>query len=151
MLEDGDFRGRTAHFVMFILFGVFIIGFVVAPFVSAHFLGSALTFTMVYVWGRRNEDVRMSFLGLFAFTAPYLPWVMFGFSALLGNPPVMDAIGILVGHLYYFIEYVYPTVAEIRGWRIKKLLEPPAILHWICGTYRADAGNNHQVVHAHIE
>ena len=29
---------------------------------SIHFLGSSLTFMMVYVWGRRNEYVRMSFL-----------------------------------------------------------------------------------------
>ena len=27
----------------------------------------------------------MSFLGLFTFTAPYLPWVLLGFSFLLGN------------------------------------------------------------------
>eukprot|EP00966_Prymnesium_polylepis_P284156 6564454-Prymnesium_polylepis.2 len=30
---------------------------------------------MVYVWGRRNEYVRMRFLGLFQFRAPFLPWV----------------------------------------------------------------------------
>ena len=30
------------------------------------------------------EQVRMSFLGLFQFSAPYLPWVLLGFSLLLG-------------------------------------------------------------------
>ena len=29
----------------------------------------------VYVWSKRNPHVHMSFLGLFTFTAPYLPWV----------------------------------------------------------------------------
>ena len=77
MLEEGDYRGKPAHFVMFILFGVTIMTLLVGPFVSVHFLGSSLTFMMVYVWGRRNEDVRMSFMGLFPFTAPYLPWVFF--------------------------------------------------------------------------
>lgn len=133
MLEEGDFRGKTAHFVLMIIFGViFMTG--VAPFVSVHFLGSSLTFMMVYVWGRRNEDMRMSFLGFFTFNAPYLPWVMLMFSVLLGNPVTIDAIGILVGHTYYFLEYVYPAVAEIRGWRVKRILEPPRVLHWICGT-----------------
>lgn len=134
-LEEGDFRGRTAHFVMMIIFGVTFMT-LVAPFVSVHFLGSSLSFMMVYVWGRRNEDMRMSFLGVFTFNAPYLPWVMLAFSMLLGHSVTIDAIGILVGHTYYFLEYVYPVVAEIRGWKCKKILEPPRILHWLCGTYQ---------------
>ena len=134
-LEEGDFRGRTAHFVMMIIFGVTFMT-LVAPFVSVHFLGSSLSFMMVYVWGRRNEDMRMSFLGVFTFNAPYLPWVMLAFSMLLGHNVTIDAIGILVGHTYYFLEYVYPVVAEIRGWKCKKILEPPRILHWLCGTYQ---------------
>merc|ERR1711982_307790 len=117
MLEEGDFRGRTANFV--------------------------LTIMMTYVWGRRNEDMRMSFLGVFTFNAPYLPWVMLTFSLLLGNSVTVDAIGILVGHTYYFFEYVFPKVAEIRGWKTKKILVVPKLLHWICGTY--------QEVHEHQE
>ena len=105
----------------------------VASYINVHFLGSALTFMMVYVWGRRNEDVKMSFLGFFTFNAPYLPWVMLTFSVLIGNAVTMDLIGIAVGHVYYFLEYVYPKVAQIRGWRVKKVLEPPAILKYICG------------------
>jgi len=131
LLEEGDFRGRTANFAMMILFGIVLMT-MVAPFVSVHFLGSSLTFMMVYVWGRRNEDVRMSFLGVLSFTAPYLPWVMLVFSVLLGNPVTIDAVGILVGHIYYFCEYVYPVIANIRDWKIKKILEPPRILLWLC-------------------
>lgn len=46
----------------------------------------------------------MSFLGLFPFTAPYLPWVLLSFSILLGNSATTDLIGIVVGHIYYFLE-----------------------------------------------
>lgn len=46
----------------------------------------------VYVWGRRNPYVQMSFLGLFNFTAPYLPWVLLGFSLMLGSSPVVDLL-----------------------------------------------------------
>jgi len=134
LLEDGDFRGRTAHFVLMLLFGVMMI-LGVAPFVSVHFLGSSLTFMFVYVWGRRNEDTRMSFLGVFSFNAPYLPWVMLGFSVLLGNPVTIDIIGIFVGHTYYFLEYVYPCLSDVRGFRVKRILEPPRLLHYLCGTY----------------
>ena len=71
LLEEGDFRGRTANFVYMILFGILHIS-VVASYLQVHFLGSALTFMMAYVWGRRNEHVRMSFLGFITFNAPYL-------------------------------------------------------------------------------
>jgi len=135
MLEEGDFRGRTAHFILFLLFGVTMMT-IVAAFLTVNFLGSSLSFMMMYVWGRRNEEARMSFLGVFSFTAPYLPWVMLTFSMLLGNSAIMvDVIGIFVGHSYYFLEYVYPVIAEIRGWKVKRFFEPPMILHWLCGTY----------------
>ena len=128
-LEEGSFRGRTADFFFMILFGATLLT-LVAPFAQMHFLGSSLTFMMVYIWARRNpfgqhscapesdatadahqstpalswialhfahsvrfargmlcflDSVRMSFLGLFTFTAPYLPWVLLSFSFLLGN------------------------------------------------------------------
>lgn len=135
LLEEGDFRGRTADFVYFLLFGASLM-LLAAPFVSIHFLGSSLTFMMVYVWGRRNEHVRMSFLGLFPFTAPYLPWVLLAFSVMLGNPPTTDIIGIAVGHLYYFFEYVFPIIAAIRGWSFQRPLKTPRIIHALCGSDR---------------
>lgn len=138
LLEEGDFRGRTANYVLMLLFGVMCIS-LVAVYTHVHFLGSALTFMMVYVWGRRNEDVRMSFLGFFTFNAPYLPWVMLGFSVLIGNGITMDLIGIIVGHTYYFLEFVYPVVADIRGWHLKRIMEPPAPLHWLCGNLEYNA------------
>lgn len=133
LLEEGDFRGRPANYVLMLVYGIINIS-LVASYFQALFLGSALTFMMAYVWGRRNEDVRMSFFGFLQFNAPYLPWVMLTFSALIGSPITMDLIGIAVGHAYYFLEFVYPKLAEIRGWRVKRLMEPPAILHWLCGT-----------------
>jgi Derlin-2/3 len=37
------------------------------------FVGNSLAFMTVYIWSRRNRFARMNFLGLFTFTAPYLP------------------------------------------------------------------------------
>ena len=56
-----------------------------APFLKLNFLGSSLTFMMLYVWGRRNEHVQMQIFGVLNFTAPYLPLVMLLLSAFLGN------------------------------------------------------------------
>ena len=55
------------------------------------------TLNQVYVWGRRNPFVTLSFLGIFNFTAPYLPWVLLGFSVLLRSSPIVDLLGMAVG------------------------------------------------------
>jgi Derlin-2/3 len=68
-----------------------------APFVTIEFLGSSLTFMMVYVWGRRHQYVNLSFLGIFNFTAPYLPWVLLAFSVMLGSSPKVDLLGMVAG------------------------------------------------------
>ena len=114
LLEEGEFHRRTSDFVYFLLLGA-IVMVTIQPLVSLHFLGSSLSFMMVYVWGRRNEHVRMSLLGLFPFTAPYLPWVLLGFSMLLNNRGTLstDLLGIGVGHLYYFLAFIYPEVSML--------------------------------------
>ena len=152
-LEEGDFRGKPSSFVLMIVFGVTCIC-ALAPFIlnSHPFLGSALTFMMTYVWGRRNEDVRMSMFGILTFTAPYLPWVMVLFNFIVGNSIRMSMNGILVGHTYYVLQYVYPVLAEVRGWRVKRVMESPRWLKYICGErvddnnevlYRNDGGHLH--------
>jgi Derlin-2/3 len=137
MLEEGSFRSRTADFVMMFLFGgtCMIVSFyqparqhfdviflnppqIFAFFVNLLFLGQAFTIMLVYVWSRRNPYVRMNFFGLLNFQAPYLPWVLLGFSLLLGNAVYVDLMGIAVGHIYYFMEDVFPN--QRGGFRILK-------------------------------
>lgn len=90
------------------------------------FLGNSLSFMIVYLWSRRNRFARMNFLGLFNFTAPYLPWVLLFFSIMLGgNGTVVDILGIVVGHLYYFLEDVYPVISPQR----KRLLQTPNFMY----------------------
>ncbi|XP_018009180.1 derlin-2-like [Hyalella azteca] len=130
MLEEGSFRGRTADFVLMMLFGGACM-LVFTMFFSLLFLGQAFTIMIVYVWARRNPFIRMNFFG-FTFNAPYLPWVLLGFSYLLGNSVMVDLLGIAVGHLYFFLEDVFPQ--RSGGVRILKtpeflraLLEPRTI------------------------
>ncbi len=88
----------------------------------------------------------MSFLGFLTFNAPYLAWVMLGFSILIGNAIIMDILGIVVGHVYYYLEFVYPVMADVRGWKVKRIMEPPALLHWLCGSYR-NQDDDHMHLH----
>jgi len=99
---------------------------IIAFFVNLLFLGHAFTIMLVYVWSRRNPYVRMNFFGLLNFQAPYLPWVLLAFSLLLGNAILVDLMGIAVGHIYYFLEDVFPN--QRGGFRI---LETPRIIKYL--------------------
>lgn len=87
------------------------------------FMSASLTFMVIYVWARRNPLVMMNFLGFLNFYAPYMPFVLLTFSFVVsGSVPKSDAIGILVGHIYYYFQDVYPRHS---GW---KPLATPKIL-----------------------
>jgi len=144
LLEEGKFRDRTADLIFMLVFGIAcMVGLCMTfeVFSKIKFLGHSLSFMMVYVWARakENEHMRMQLLGLYTFNAPYLPWVLFLFSLFLRNPPGTDLLGIVVGHLYYFLDTVYPVVASVRGWRVKKLLHTPYLLSYIMGDARLAA------------
>lgn len=111
-------------------------------FAKIKFLGHPLAFCCVYLWARAPEqrNVRMSLLGLFPFNAPFLPWILLLCSILLGSPVETDFLGIIVGHIYYFFDQVYPQVASIRGWYLKKIIVTPSILHYFFNTNRGVNG-----------
>jgi Derlin-2/3 len=135
-LEEGSFRGRAADFLFMFIFGGTLM-IIMALFVNIVFLGSALTIMLVYVWSRRNPYVRMNFFGLLNFQAPYLPWVLFAFSLLLGNSVIVDLMGIIVGHIYYFLEDIFPR--EQGGF---KILKTPRFLHWLFDEIRRPGDEN---------
>lgn len=72
-------------------------------FVNLVFLGQAFTIMLVYIWSRRNPNVRMNFFGLLNFQAPFLPWVLMGFSLLLGNSIIVD----LLGKDLWFVRFIH--------------------------------------------
>ncbi|KAG2197631.1 hypothetical protein INT46_009103 [Mucor plumbeus] len=131
MMEEGFFRNKPADYVWLMVFSasVLLVISIIVPFASLPFMGSALSFTMVYIWARRNPFVRLNFLGLLVFTAPYLPWVLLIFSLCLGGQiPTGDILGVLVGHIYYFFEDVWPRDPMSQG---KKWLATPRIIRWL--------------------
>ena len=98
MLEESHYQGRTADFAWLLFYSAVTL-LALSPITRMPFLGSPLSFSLVYIWARRNPGVQLSFLGLFVFNAPYLPWVLLGFSVLLHNTmPKDDLLGITVGH-----------------------------------------------------
>ncbi|KAK3811711.1 MAG: Der1-like family-domain-containing protein [Linnemannia elongata] len=125
MLEEGSFYGRTMDYAWMLFLSAFSL-LCLSPFVAMPFLGSPLAFTLVYIWSRRNPSIPLNFLGLFVFTAPYLPWVLLGFTLLLNSHfPTGDLMGIAVGHIYYFFEDVWPKEQASGG---RRYLQTPSFL-----------------------
>ncbi|KAI6247279.1 Derlin-2 [Erysiphe necator] len=119
LLEESSGRS-PAHFSWLLLYSTtFLI--LMSPMLSMPFLGQPLSSTFVYIWSRRNPETRLSFLGLLVFTAPYLPWVLMGFSLVVhGMIPKDELMGVVVGHIWYFYNDVYPPLHNGR-----KPLDPP--------------------------
>lgn len=123
MLEEGSewFRRRPGEYLWFMLLimsslvGVSLgywalMNYVVRVNVnSLMMLSQSLSSAIVYLWSRRNPSVRMSFLGIFTFKAPYLPFVLLGLSLVVSSTlPVDDMLGIFIGHLYFFGQDALP-------------------------------------------
>lgn len=126
MLETNSFRGRTADFLYMLLFGALVLT-VLSPLAGVTFLAESLTFMMVYVWGRRNSRQAVNFLGILNFSAPYLPWVLLLLSLVFSSSANSDFLGILAGHVYYFMADVYPAMSGVT------LLKTPRVLQFLVG------------------
>ncbi|XP_040859468.1 derlin-3 isoform X4 [Ochotona curzoniae] len=108
-------------------------------------LGFSFFFHMLFVFrycrmleegsfrGRTADFVFMFLFGGFLMTAPFLPWALMGFSMLLGNSILVDLLGIAVGHIYYFLEDVFPN--QPGG---KRLLLTPGFLKLLLDTPEED-------------
>jgi Derlin-2/3 len=76
-------------------------------------LGTALTFTIVYIWSRKNPNAVMNFLGIFNFPAPLMPFILTLVSIFASNEiPLSDVLGIITGHLTIIIEELFPFFLE---------------------------------------
>ncbi|KAL1918076.1 uncharacterized protein VTP21DRAFT_3342 [Calcarisporiella thermophila] len=133
MLEEESFRHRRADFLYLIFFASSLL-LLIAPIARLDHLAAPLSSTLVYIWARRNPFIRMSFLGLFIFTAPYLPWVLVSFSVLFQHEfPKGELAGIAIGHIYYFLEDVWPRDPASGG---KRWLETPVLVKRLFGEAR---------------
>lgn len=82
-----------------------------------------MVLSVLYVWCQLNKDTIVSFWFGTQFKAMYLPWVLLAFNMIISGGGVMELVGILVGHLYFFLMFKYPQ--ELGG---PNLLQTPSIL-----------------------
>ncbi|XP_059611445.1 derlin-1 [Phlebotomus argentipes] len=82
-----------------------------------------MVMSVLYVWCKLNADTIVNFWFGTQFKAAYLPWVLLGVNLLLSSSITYSLIGIVVGHLYYSLKFLYPTLRNTPS-----LLETPQIL-----------------------
>ncbi len=107
-LETDQFHRRTADYVFMLLFlwGVMLL---VAYMLDLFLIGVPIVIAILYVRCNLNPDMIVPFWFGTRFKAMYLPWVLMGFNILLGGNGLTELIGIFVGHVYFYLKYVYPT------------------------------------------
>eukprot|EP00250_Pteridium_aquilinum_P008351 c17877_g1_i1 orf=606-1334(-) len=109
-LEQGPFQGRTADFLWMMLFSMFTllgVGLIIPP-LRLPFMGLPLVFMLLYLWSREFASARVNIMGLFTVQGFYLPWVMLLLNVIFGAPLLPDLMGIVVGHVYYFLTVLHP-------------------------------------------
>ncbi|KAM5557022.1 derlin-1.1-like [Rosa sericea] len=123
-LERGPFDKRTADYVWMLIFGAMsLLVMSVVPFLWSPFMGTSVVFMIVYVWSREFPNARISVYGLVSLKGFYLPYVMLAFNVLVGNPLKPDMLGIVAGHLYYFLTVLHPLAGG------KFVLKTPLWVH----------------------
>ncbi|KAJ0030817.1 hypothetical protein Pint_13303 [Pistacia integerrima] len=108
-LEKGPFDRRTADFLWMMIFGALSLLVLSAiPIFQTGYLGISLVFMLIYVWSREFPNAQINIYGLVTLKAFYLPWAMLALDVVFGSPLMSDLLGIIAGHLYYFLTVLHP-------------------------------------------
>jgi hypothetical protein len=121
----GLHMGNVADTVTMLGFGAAVL-LAAGTLLRMPFLAGALFMMVLYVWSKRHPEAPTSFY-MFNVPAAYLPWVMTGFSFIVGQDPIPDLLGIGVGHLYFFAKQVLPGMEG--PWKDRVLLRTPDLLY----------------------
>ncbi|XP_022119108.1 derlin-1 [Pieris rapae] len=124
-LESGMFAGKPADYFYMLLFN-WLCCVLLGLFTGLPIIMDPMVLSVLYVWCQLNKDVIVSFWFGTRFKAMYLPWVLLAFNLIISGGGILDIMGILVGHLAFFLLFKYPQ--ELGG---PSLLTPPAFLKQI--------------------
>ena len=98
--------GQTADFAYLMLISALMF-LVLSYFLNQPVLGNGLVFTVLYVWSKNNAEQQVSMYG-FPIKAAQLPFVLIGLRVLMGHSVMLDLLGLVIGHIYYFLTSVMP-------------------------------------------
>ncbi|CAG8445404.1 5682_t:CDS:2 [Dentiscutata erythropus] len=90
---------------------------------SISLLNQCLVMAIIYLWAQEFREAVVTFMFGLRFKGSYFPWVLLLFDVLRGGDVLSTAIGIIAGHIYYYLQDLYPAAGGPR------LLNTPQLLY----------------------
>lgn len=111
-LEIGTFFGRPANYAWFLtIVSTFVLA--MSAIMPSFINGGALLIAIIHLWGRHATNVTVTMYGFIQIPAKYLSLAMLFLDIIItGGITPADGFGLLGGHLYYFLDSVYPAMPE---------------------------------------
>ena len=130
MLEFLEYTYRNwLHFLwsVMIIFSSLIVTQIIFKYVGyipgqLPVLFSSFKFVLEYIYSKRNRD-QLILLAFLPIKNAYLPWIFLMFDFVNGSNMVGDLVGILIGHVVFWFEDVFPMFYHFRP------LDPPKFLN----------------------
>ena len=96
-----------------------------------HYMGVQLSFSLLYVWCKKEPLAQVRFFFGFVFKSGYLPWVMVAFDLFSANPHFyQELIGLAVGHSYIILKDLLPRTKGIDVLRCPKFFKKFVDQYW---------------------
>jgi len=120
-LEMYSFQWKKENYLYLLIFGNSIMVLFKLFIYEAQFLGPAITNMIVYLWGKKNAQQQINLVNILHIRGSSLPFVLTLSSLAMKQKTLkLDLLGIIAGHLYYYLEEIYPRL--IGG---QKILRTP--------------------------
>uniref|UniRef100_A0A1B0DDR6 Derlin n=1 Tax=Phlebotomus papatasi TaxID=29031 RepID=A0A1B0DDR6_PHLPP len=107
-LEREQFKNTPADHLFMLIFNWLNCVILGACF-NAPLLMDPMVMSVLYVWCKLNGDTIVNFWFGTQFKAALLPWVLLGINLLLTSSAKYSLMGIVIGHLYYSLKFLYPS------------------------------------------
>ncbi|XKL60341.1 hypothetical protein PGB90_001357 [Kerria lacca] len=124
-LETGEFEGRPADYIFMLIINWTCCS-LIALTIELPLLMDCMVLSILYVWCQLNKDTIVTFWFGTTFKAMYLPWVFFAFNFIIAGGGISELIGILAGHMYYFLKYTHPQEYGVQSY----LRTPSFLYNW---------------------
>ena len=139
-LEEQTFRTKSDDFfyLLCLIFG-FLIGICYlteVPYISHWFLE-----IIIYLWSKDNHNQIIHMMGFFRMRAGHLPFFYFFFTLILGGSLFSNIMGMVFGHILYYLYFVVPKLPFTRGVNI---LAAPKFVKTVIGWLQLDS--NREIV-----
>lgn len=108
---DTGAGGNSADFAWMLVIGCGLLS--VAGFTfGIPFMAPGMLYYILYVWSKKNAEQVVNMF-TFRIKAFYLPWALIALNILMGNSIFVLMLGIITGHIFYFLHYIAPTTMQL--------------------------------------